>query len=344
MPRPVDFVVIQTAFPGDVVLTLPMIRRLARERPGSSIDVVTVPSAAGLLRNHPDVRSVIAFDKRGRDSGAAGLLRTARRLKSGGYGCAIVPHRSLRSSLLARLAGIPDRIGFNTSAGRLFWTSTVAYDPGMHEIGRNLSLLAPLGIGTAGIEPPGLHPGAEERAQVDEFLRTRPSGSTRPLAALAPGTVWNTKRWPAERFAELASLLTGSGWDVVLVGGPDDVALCSGIAAAAGHAGILDASGRFSLLGSAELIGRTRVIVCNDSAPLHLAGAMGVRVVSIFGATVPSFGFGPIGAADMVIETPGLSCRPCAIHGGDRCPIGTFDCMNRIEPARVLEAVQHGGG
>jgi len=69
---------------------------------------------------------------------------------------------------------------------------------------------------------------------------------------------------------------------------------------------------------------------------------MGTRVVSIFGATIPRFGFGPIGPSDIVIETDGLTCRPCSIHGGDECPIGTFECMQRIEPLRVLKAIING--
>jgi len=339
MPPPVDILVVQTAFPGDVVLTLPMVQRLARARPGTSIDVVTIPATAVLLEGHPDVRSVIEYDKRGRDSGPGGLLRLARRLKSGGYESAIVPHRSLRSALLVRLAGIPVRIGFDNSAGRFLWTAKVGYRPADHEILRNLSLLGPLGVETSGIEAPRLYPSAEEKARVDEFLRGREGGGSGPVAAVAPGSVWATKRWPEDRFADLVRELDGAGWTVVLVGGPADAPLCARIAATARGRGILDASGKFSLAGSAELIGRARVLVCNDSAPLHLAGAMGVRVVSIFGATVPSFGFGPIGAEDVVIETDGLACRPCGIHGGDRCPIGTFDCMVQIGPRRVLDAV-----
>ena len=128
----------------------------------------------------------------------------------------------------------------------------------------------------------------------------------------------------------------------MLIGGPADAALCARIAAAAGNTGILDASGRLTLLGSAEMIARAAVLVCNDSAPLHLATAMGVRVVAIFGATVPGIGFGPIGDTDVVVETEGLACRPCSVHGGDRCPIGTFECMGRIGPERILDAVVGG--
>jgi heptosyltransferase-2 len=160
------------------------------------------------------------------------------------------------------------------------------------------------------------------------------------LIAIAPGTAWNTKRWPREHFARLAQMLSDAGDRVVLIGGPEDAPLCREIAGAAGRAGVVDASGAFSVLGSAELIRRSALLVCNDSAPLHLAGAVGTPVLAIFGATTPAFGFGPIGPRDRVLETEGLACRPCSIHGGDRCPIGTFECMVRITPAMAFEAAR----
>jgi len=141
MPPPTKIIVIQTAFLGDVILTLPMVQRLKREFPGASIDVLVVPVAAGVLHGHPDIREIILFNKRGTDSGVAGLFRMVGRLRTSGYDCAIVPHRSLRSALLARLSGIPVRIGFHTSAGGIFWTSRVKYQAETHEILRNLALL-----------------------------------------------------------------------------------------------------------------------------------------------------------------------------------------------------------
>jgi heptosyltransferase-2 len=157
--------------------------------------------------------------------------------------------------------------------------------------------------------------------------------------AVAPGSVWNTKRWPADRFADLVRRLNAARLPVVLVGGKDDVPLCDEIARAAGHPAVLNVAGRLSLLQSAELIRRCRLVVSNDSAPMHLAVAMRVPVVAIFGATVPSFGFSPAGPRDVVVETGGLSCRPCGIHGGKRCPVGTFECMLAIDTARVFDRV-----
>ncbi|HEX9894642.1 MAG TPA: glycosyltransferase family 9 protein, partial [Gemmatimonadales bacterium] len=92
------------------------------------------------------------------------------------------------------------------------------------------------------------------------------------------------------------------------------------------------------LRASAALIERATVLVTNDSAPLHLAGAVGTPVVALFGPTVPAFGFGPTGAADRVVEVSGLACRPCSTHGPMVCPLGHHRCMIDLPVRSVLAA------
>lgn len=338
--RPVDrILVLQTAFLGDVILTLPLVQVLKEFFAFSSVDVVVIPRAANILSGHPDIRRIIEFDKRGRDAGIGGLWRLAMKLRRERYSLALVPHRSLRSALLVLLAGVPIRLGFTKSAGRFLFTKRVAYENGVHEIDRNLSLLKGIGIGTYAFRRPALYPSAEDSDAVSTYLAQSFSGKLPPLIAIAPGTVWNTKRWFKERFAELAARFVADGFGVVLIGGGDDQELCGEIAAAGGT-GVVNSAGRLSMLQSAELIRHSRLLVCNDSAPLHLATAVGTPILAIFGATVPDFGFGPVGERDVVVETRGLSCRPCSIHGGDRCPIKTFDCMDRITTERVYQKAQ----
>ncbi|HEY4613438.1 MAG TPA: glycosyltransferase family 9 protein, partial [Bacteroidota bacterium] len=159
---------------------------------------------------------------------------------------------------------------------------------------------------------------------------------TKRLIAIAPGTIWNTKRWLKERFAALSRLLADEHYEVVLVGGKDDESLCEEIRSMSNSPKVHNAAGELSTLQSAELLRRCRLLVCNDSAPMHFAVAVGTPVVSIFGATVPEFGFAPYGKFDVVIETRGLQCRPCSKHGGDECPIKTFECMKAITEERVF--------
>lgn len=337
--------VIQTAFLGDVILALPVASAIASRSPGARVDFLVAPRGAAVLAGHPRLRDTIVYDKRGADRGAGGFLRILREVKRRKYACAVVPHRSLRSALLAAAAGIPVRAGFDASAGRWFFTHVARYDRNAHEIDRNLRLLGAIAPGPPGERPtPRLQPSAGDAADVDRFLRSRGTADAAAMVAVAPGTAWNTKRWPAEKYGELVRLLDAAGFRPVLVGGREDTDLCRGIAAAARPGAVLDACGAFSPLGSAELLRRCVLLVCNDSAPMHLAGAVGTPVVAIFGATSPSFGFGPTGPGDRVIETAGLGCRPCSIHGGERCPVGTFECMERITPREVLAAVVSAAG
>ncbi len=335
-PLPSDprVLVVQTAFPGDVVLTIPLIAELKAQLPGAAIDVVVTPAAGGLLDGHPALRSVLPYDKHGSDRGIGGFLRLARVLRRNSYDVALIPHRSLRSALLAFCARIPGRCGFHRSAGWMLFTDVVRYDPARHEIERNLSLLTPIVPGAAGFRFPTLHPSAADQAVVDAFLNEAQIPPGTPMVAVAPGSVWATKRWPEERFAGLLRKLEGE-W-TVLIGGEGDVELCGRLKREAGGDHCAVAAGKLSLLQSAALIGRCRLIVTNDSAPMHLALAMGTRVVAIFGPTVPEFGFGPKGDSDVVVQADGLHCRPCAIHGGKNCPLGTLECMMGVGVEEVF--------
>lgn len=319
--------VIQTAFLGDVVLTTGLLDLLAQR--GAPVDVVTTPAALPLLETHPGVRRVIAFDKRGADRGIGGMLRLASRLRGAGYAKAYLPHRSLRSAMLARLAGIPARIGFAKGPGAWSYTRRIPRPPAGHEAERILSLAEPERGARARVAL-GITD-ADRREAVDWLLR---HGVPDGFVAMAPGSIWGTKRWPG--YADLARALDRS---VVIVGGAEDRALGDAIGRAAPGRVHL-AAGELPLRVSAALLEHAAVLVTNDSAPLHLASAVGTRVVAIFGPTVPAFGFGPRGERDQVVEVPGLTCRPCSSHGPAVCPLGHHRCMRELSVSRVLEAVE----
>jgi heptosyltransferase-2 len=167
---------------------------------------------------------------------------------------------------------------------------------------------------------------------VDDLLRRDGVAAGERMIALAPGSVWATKRWPY--YTELARALSADG-RIVIVGGAEDSSLALEIRSAVPDA--VDATGALPLLASAELIGRCSVIVTNDSAPLHLASAMGTPTVAIFGPTVPDFGFGPLAPSRVVVGHETLTCRPCHRHGPRRCPLTHFRCMRELTPELVAE-------
>ena len=329
-------VVIQTSFLGDVVLTTPLIAELAAR---GTVDVVTTPAGAALLANHPALRRLIIYDKRGAARGVRGLYRTAREIAEGAGAdgspqVAYLAQGSLRSETLAVLAGIPERVGFASSAGRRLYTRRVPYHAEWHHAERVWSLAVPTDAppatrAEAGVLRPRLYPGAAERDAVSALLAAR-AHDHRPIIALAPGSVWATKRWPA--YPALAALLAAD-FRLVVLGAAEDADLASAIVAAA--PGTLDATAKLSLLGSAELIGRAACLVTNDSAPQHLASAMGIPTVAIFGPTVPAFGFGPLAPGSVIAEHDAVPCRPCDKHGPMVCPLGHFKCMREVTPVTV---------
>jgi heptosyltransferase-2 len=322
----------QTSFLGDVVLTTPLLTALRERLAPRRLAVLVRPEAAALLQGHPAVDDVLVDDKRGTDGGVAGLWRVARRLRREGFDLAVCPHRSLRTALLLALAGVPRRIGFDSSRGWFLFHERVSRDPRRHDVARNLALMDAVG-GWRGT--PCLHvPVAEAAAARAAALLDGHGG--RPLAVLAPGSVWHTKRWTTAGFAALARGLGERGVSCVLVGAPADAERARRIAAAAG-ASVLDLTGRTDLATLTAVIDRSQVLVGNDSAPMHLATARGVPVVAVFCATTPALGYGPYGAETRVVEAD-LACRPCGRHGGRHCPRGTEDCRHLVRPGAVLEA------
>ena len=334
--------VIQTSFLGDVVLTTPLIAELARRGP---VHVVATPAGAPLLARNPDVAGVTIYDKRGRARGVGGLATVAGEISAArsraandgaGEAIAYLAQGSVRSAALARLAGFRTRVGFTTSAGRWLYTRRVPYRDDRHHAERLWSLAAE----TRELSPtseqlrPRLFPGGAEREAVDRLLASAGDGASR-LIALAPGSVWATKRWPF--YPALARSLSAVA-HVVVIGGKDDAPLASEIVAAVGDRAI-DATGRLSLLGSAELIRRCALLVTNDSSPQHLASAVGTPTVTVFGPTVPEFGFGPLAQGSRTAGVRGLDCRPCDRHGPQQCPLGHWRCMRDLGVETVAEMV-----
>lgn len=329
--------VLQTAFPGDVVLATPLARGIKEAVPEADVHFLVIPQSAILLKNNPFIKKVWVYDKRGRDRGVGSFISLIRQIRNAHFDTAVVPHRSLRSAILVWAAKIPCRVGFRKSAGACLFTDVVSYPTQIHEVDRNFQLLQALGVERA-VSDPELFPGPEELEIVDQFLMKAGIDRDQKCIAMAPGSIWPTKRWPPESFARVAHKL----WEdkqilSILVGGEKDAVLGDQILRMT--QGVVSAMGRLSLLESAELIRRCCAILTNDSAPLHLGAAMGTPVVAIFGPTVPAFGFGPYGEGHRVVEKE-LDCRPCGIHGGKRCRKGHFDCMRSITSQDVLRILE----
>ena len=321
---PPRVLVIQTAFLGDTVFTSALVQSLAQKWPRAEIDLCVAPRARDVAQAIPGVAHVHLFDKRGQDRGLTGLRRIAARLRTRQYPLAVLPHRSLRSALLARLARIPERAGFADAAGALFYTARVRTQARAF-IDKEADLVRALGAQQAAmaLRPLAAWLGAA-RAALGPFTAER-------LASVCLGSEWETKIWPAPRVAALVQLLRGRGFVPVLLGGPRERALAREV-----NCGSLDTTGN-SVGEALAILSLSALAVGGDTGLVHAARALGVPTVAVFGPTTPSVHhFGPRERAVSL----GLDCSPCSAHGSRRCPLGHHRCLRDLDEDRVAAACQ----
>jgi heptosyltransferase-2 len=318
--------VLQTAYLGNVVLTTPLLSALA-ERHGA-VDVIAQPVSAQILEGHPAVRAVIPYDKRGADRGWPGVRRLARELRRRAYARAYLADQSWRAATLVFAARVPQRIGFAQSPAAKLYTRKVLRPLHGHESAR-IGALAGVPVGDP-LPPISLGLGPADRDAAAARLAEWELGD---FVALAPGSVWEARRWP--RFPELAAAI---GRPVLVIGGPADSGLAAEVVAAAPERA-KSSVGSVPPRTAAALVERALALVTNDSAALHLAAAVGTPVVGLFGPTTPVLGFGPIGADDVVVGRDELLCRPCAQPGPAVCPLDHHRCMKELDVATVAGAL-----
>ena len=326
----IRILIIHTAFIGDIVLSTPLVKKLKEVYPWSDITYVTTPAGASILRNNPNISEIIEYDKRGKHKGLKGIYQLGKRLKYENLNLVITPHRYLRSSVLSWLTGSPVRKGYKNAAASFLYTEKIPYDKKKHEVEKLLSFVSGKENKRYEIE---LYPNEQDVKKINEMLKEYEG---KKLILLAPGSKWFTKKWPLEYFNEIIGQLKNRE-DIItgIIGGADELALNI---VTGGN--VVDFRGKTSLLELAELIKRSELVVTNDSSPIHIASAWkDVEILAIFGPTVKELGFFPWSKNSVIFETEGLPCRPCSLHGGDKCPQKHFKCMLDIKPEIVLNEI-----
>ncbi|MBI3088035.1 MAG: lipopolysaccharide heptosyltransferase II [Candidatus Omnitrophica bacterium] len=301
---------------GDVVLSTPVLQALRDAYPRAFLAMMVRPVCRELVEGNPCVNEVLLYDKDGRHRGILSTIRFARGLRRHHFDTALVLHPTNRSHWIPWLAGIPVRIGYDRKSGWLL-THRVPHrkqEGARHEAEYAVEMLrvlpAPDG-GPGGLEPPRvlspyvpIHPAAE--AGVARLFQERGVDGASPLVALHPSASDASKRWPAERFAQLADRLVEScGARVVLVAGPDDARHARAVEQAMRRRP-LNAAGALSVGELAVLLARCRLLVSNDSGPVHVAAAVGTPVVALFGRCQPGVNatrWRPLGPRHVVLDT-----------------------------------------
>lgn len=312
------FLIIQTAFIGDVILATPIIEKLKRFYPSSSIDVLVRKGNEGLLENNPKINKVVIFDKK--NGKYKNLIRLIKSIRKEQYDTVINVQRYMTTGLITALSKAPYKIGFDKNPMSRYFTLAVphkmsAKEGSDHEVNRNLYLIQSLTDDS--FEMPKMYPSATD------FEKVKCDGE---YYCFAPTSVWFTKQYPAEKWVELLNNLPETA-HLFLLGGPGDRNACQAIADVSTHPNIKNLAGELSFLESAALMKGARMNFVNDSAPLHICSAVNAPVRAMFCSTVPSFGYTPLSDNSKVLEVEKqLECRPCGLHGKKTCPLGHFKC------------------
>ena len=291
--------IIHTAFIGDIVLSTPLIQKLKDLYPKSEIDYLTLPTNQSVLYNNPNLNEIILYDKKGKDKGIKGFLKVLKILKQKKYDYAVIPHRFIKSILLAKLAKIPDIVGFDVATGSSLLDKKVHYDMKKHEVERLLNL-----VGYEGKKiPVRIYPAKENFVKIEKMLTI--SGYTgkkeQKLILVAPGSQRPEKMWPIEKYREIIERLKkNKNYFIGITGSKSEKELPLNFEK---DKNVIDFRGEISLVEFGALISKADVVVGNDSSPIHIAsGFEKPFVIGIFGPGKRSLGFFPWTEKSNVIE------------------------------------------
>jgi heptosyltransferase II len=329
--QPSKIMVRATNWIGDAIISLPAIEALRARFPDTEILVVAKPSVAEVYQNHPALLRVLAYDPDGEHRGRSGLRTFLEALRKEGCEAAILLQQAFHAAWIAWRAGIPLRVGYGTQGRGALLTHAVGLPAGGHighQSSEYLELLFRAGLldeRPAPVRRVQLGVSKKERRWSADALRALGLEGPRYFVGLDPGASYGpAKRWPVDRFAALGDRLVGAlGADVLVFGSKDERPLAEAVARAMRHTPVVLA-GTTTIRQWMALTERCRLVIANDSGPMHLAAAIGVPVVAIFGST-DDHRTGPLSPWARVVRHT-VACSPCGLR---ECPID-FRCMHAV--------------
>ncbi len=323
------YLIIQTAFIGDVILATPVVESLSNGQPDASIDFLLRQGNEGLLAGHPAINRLFIWNKK--EGKYKSLWRLLQQIRKEKYDCVILLQRFASTGFLAAFSKAKTVVGFKKNPFSFVFTQKIEhrFDEGIHEVDRNLDLIRNL---TPVLKrKPVLYPSDKDYEMVRNAVK-------KDYVCLAPASVWFTKQLEHKQWVKLSSGLKDN-YHICFLGGPSDAPICDDIAKEAELTDFTNFCGKLSFLQSAAMIEKAVMNYVNDSAPMHLASSVNARVTAFFCSTVPAFGFGPLSDESVIaeIEEP-LDCRPCGLHGKKECPKKHFNCSGKIDVLKYLPA------
>ncbi len=315
---------------GDVILATPVLENLQRAFPCAQIDFLTEKPCAPVVAGQPAIHEVLVLDRKLKGASRT-LIQQVRRRR---YDAVFDLFGNPRSAVLTWLSGAPTRVGF-LFRGRKYAYNVKVEPRGdrVHEVEFNLDALRALQIPIVSRQL-RVAVDAESENFAAQFWRENEL-QDRLVVGLNASGGWYTKRWPLESFAQLGDRLRRElNAVVLLLWGPGELDDVKAIAQMMQEPSLLAPPTNLKQL--AALLSRLTLLASNDSGPLHLAAAVGTRVVGIYGPTRPDLQ-GPWGDGHETVVKAGLPCLGC---NGVTCKIVTHDCMKKLEVDEVWETVQ----
>jgi heptosyltransferase-2 len=328
--------VIQTAFLGDAILTLPMIQKLKEKYPDSVLSVLCIPSTKEIFESSLSVDEVLEYDKKKSQKSFLNLIKLFRILREKKYTHVYSPHKSVRSTLIALFTGADSTFGFDIAGLSFLYKTIIIYQKNIHEVARNLELI---GFNTSGNNwkiLPEINISTEMRKKIDNIPVLNDNYK---FVAIAPGSVWKTKVYPEKYIIDLIKLLIIEKYFIVLIGGNEDDLLCKEIEKLFSSR-VKSFAGLLNVRESVALLKHCSFLISNDSAPTHIGMIANIPVATIYCSTVPAFGFYPYNKSSHYISYDELDCKPCGIHGYKECPLKTFDCGYKLLPGTIISKLK----
>jgi heptosyltransferase-2 len=326
------FLIIQTAFIGDVVLATPLIEKLHAFFPNAQIDFLLRKGNEQLLSGHPYIHELLVWNKK--ENKQKNLFLILSQIRKRKYDKVINLQRFFATGLITAFSGAGETIGFDKNPMSFFFTKKVRHrvggDKAVHEIVRNLELIR--AFTDDSIFKPALYPSMADFNRIDVLTESK-------FITISPASVWFTKQFPFSQWISFIREIP-AGIGIYLLGGPEDETLCELIRAGSGRDALKVLAGKLSFLQSAALMSRAVMNYVNDSAPMHFASAMNAPVTAIYCSTIPDFGFGPLSDTRNIVEIEEkLYCRPCGLHGYKSCPEKHFRCARDIKQEQLLNTL-----
>lgn len=327
-PKGPKFLIIRFSSIGDIVLTTPVIRCLKKQVPDAELHFLVKDAFRAVVEHNPYIDKIHSL--------AHSWELMIHELKEENYDYIIDLHHNVKTLKVKKALGKKSFSFYKLNIQKYIYTSLkINVLPRVHIVDRYMDTVKSFGVKNDGA---GLDYFIAKNEET--VLKDIPYSHHAGYIACVIGAAHGTKRWPVEKWKEFARKMDHP---IILLGGKEDVERGREIATV-DDVKVYNACGKFSLNESADLVKKARLVVSNDTGLMHIAAAFKRPIVSLWGNTVPSFGMYPYYGNDQIpnsiVQVRKLWCRPCSKIGYEKCPLGHFKCMQKIDAEEILAAVK----